>query len=251
MARVACRLRIGSREHEGDPAVLLHAAGGPGLASVQDVLFTFASCLEFQFRGIRARHVRLGDAYRGADAAFEESRQVLLAHDGCRELLDELRIPDRPGIVFDGGGRIEFVDASTGAPANIADDGSDLALRHIAANGTVRAVQGAIVHTADNHPAALANNLDPGGAEHAVSGIDADGNFLIGFEDKTDFDFNDLVVRIDPGQRLDLVAAGEPITPQETGTPIGSGIVPEHEAPETVHLLGVEGSDSAAHFALA
>ena len=48
-----------------------------------------------------------------------------------------------PGFVFDGSGRLEFVNTATGGPANIADDAAEIALRHVADDGTVRTVQGA------------------------------------------------------------------------------------------------------------
>ena len=101
MTCVARRVRGRSRQHERDLAVLLHAAGGPGLASVQHVFPTLASRLELQLGGIRARHVRLGDADRGANAALEQPGQVLGADLGGGELLDELRVPDRPGVAVE------------------------------------------------------------------------------------------------------------------------------------------------------
>ena len=187
--------------------------------------------------------VQLSDLYAPDDLEPGQKFGLFLVEDGARL---------NPHSVFDGSGRLEFVDRSTGGPANIADAGSDLALRHVASDGTVRIVQGAIVHTADNDPAALVNNLDPASAEHAVSGVDADGNFLIGFEDKTDFDFNDLVVRVDPGKAIPSAAPGDPIASREAAPALADSLSQsEHDAAsEMVHVLGVESSDSAAHFAL-
>jgi hypothetical protein len=104
-----------------------------------------------------------------------------------------------PGFVFDGSGRLEFVNTATCAPANIADGAAEIALRHVADDGSVRTVQGQVFHTADNDPDRLDNNLNPGGAERVVSGTDAtSGELLLGFEDLRDFDFNDVVVGVGP-----------------------------------------------------
>ena len=104
-----------------------------------------------------------------------------------------------PGFVFDGSGRLEFVNTATGGPANVADDAAEIALRHVADDGSVRAVQGQVFHTADVDPDRLENNLNPGGAERVVSGADAtSGALLLGFEDLRDFDFNDVVVGLGP-----------------------------------------------------
>ena len=63
----------------------------------------------------------------------------------------------------------------------------------------MRAVQGAVFHTADADPDRLENNLNPGGAERVVSGADpTSGALLLGFEDLRDFDFNDVVVGLGP-----------------------------------------------------
>ena len=86
-----------------------------------------------------------------------------------------------------------------GRPANVADDAAEIALRHVAGDGSVRAVQGAVFHTADADPDRLENNLNPGGAERVVSGADpTSGALLLGFEDLRDFDFNDVVVGLGP-----------------------------------------------------
>ena len=104
-----------------------------------------------------------------------------------------------PGFVFDGSGRLEFVNTATGGPANIADDAAEIELRHVADDGSVRTVQGPVFHTADADPDRLENNLNPGGAERVVSGTDAtSGALLLGFEDLRDFDFNDVVVGLGP-----------------------------------------------------
>jgi hypothetical protein len=104
-----------------------------------------------------------------------------------------------PGFVFDGGGRLEFVNTATGAPANIADDAAEIALRHVADDGSVRMIRGQVLHTADVDPDRLDNNLNPGGAERVVSGLDpTTGALLLGFEDLRDFDFNDVVVGVGP-----------------------------------------------------
>jgi hypothetical protein len=78
-----------------------------------------------------------------------------------------------PGFVFDGSGRLEFINTVTGGPANIADDAAEIALRHVADDGSVRTVQGAVFHTADVDPDPLQNDLNPGGTERVVSGVDA------------------------------------------------------------------------------
>ena len=104
-----------------------------------------------------------------------------------------------PGFVFDGSGRLEFVNTATGGPANVADDAAEIALRHVADDGSARTVQGQVFHTADADPDRLENNLNPGGAERVVSGTDAtSGALLLGFEDLRDFDFNDVVVGLGP-----------------------------------------------------
>jgi hypothetical protein len=104
-----------------------------------------------------------------------------------------------PSFVFDGSGRLEFVNTATGGPANIADDAGELELRHIADDGNVRTVRGPVFHTAEADPEPLENNLNPDGAERVVSGLDAtSGALLLGFEDQRDFDFNDVVVDLGP-----------------------------------------------------
>jgi hypothetical protein len=101
--------------------------------------------------------------------------------------------------VFDGGSRLEFVNTATGGPANIADDAAEIELRHVADDGTVRTVEGRVFHTADADPDRLENNLNPGGAERVVSGLDpTSGALLLGFEDLIDFDFNDVVLDLTP-----------------------------------------------------
>ena len=105
----------------------------------------------------------------------------------------------KPGFVFDGSGELEFVNTATGGPANVADPAAEIALRHVADDGSVRTVQGRVFHTADNDPDRLENNLNPGGAERVVSGIDpTSGALLLGFEDARDFDFNDVVIGLGP-----------------------------------------------------
>ncbi len=97
-------------------------------------------------------------------------------------------------------GRLELVSRASGAPASIFDPAADLALRHIAADGTVRGIRGELFHTADPSPGdPLANPLDPDGRGHVVSQADpASGGLLIGFEDGHDFDFNDVVIAVVP-----------------------------------------------------
>jgi hypothetical protein len=131
-----------------------------------------------------------GSIYPAADLDPGQQFGLFVVADGA----------DRnPGFVFDGSGRLEFVNTATGAPANIADDAAEIALRHVADDGSVRTVQGAVFHTADADPDRLENNLNAGGAERVVSGTDpTSGALLLGFEDLRDFDFNDVVVGLGP-----------------------------------------------------
>jgi hypothetical protein len=104
-----------------------------------------------------------------------------------------------PRFIFDGSGRFEFVNTATGGPANVADSAAQIELRHVADDGTVRTVEGAIFHTADNDPDRLENNLNPSGAERVVSGVDVtSGALVLGLEDLIDFDFNDVVLDLGP-----------------------------------------------------
>ena len=108
--------------------------------------------------------VHLNTLYPAADLEPGQQFGLFVVADGA----------DRnPDFVFDGSGRLEFVNTTTGAPANIADDAAEIALRHVADDGTVRTVEGQVFHTADIDPDRLENNLNPGGAEHVVSGTDA------------------------------------------------------------------------------
>jgi hypothetical protein len=134
--------------------------------------------------------VRLSTLYPAADLEPGQQFGLFVVADGA----------DRnPGFVFDGSGELEFVNTATGAPANIADDATEIELRHVADDGTVRTVQGQVFHTADADPDRLENNLNPGGAERVVSGTDVtSGALLLGFEDLRDFDFNDVVVGLGP-----------------------------------------------------
>ncbi len=105
-------------------------------------------------------------------------------------------------------GSFEFRDAE-GNPATV--DTTDPVLYFVGDDGTETVIDGNIFHTAS-----ASQNAD--GAEHAVSGMDANGNALvIGFEDLSggDQDFEDLViaVHIDPFQTpntdIDIVNGGD------------------------------------------
>jgi hypothetical protein len=134
--------------------------------------------------------VRLIDLYPAADLEPGQQFGLFVVADGA----------DRnPGFVFDGSGRLEFVNTATGGPANVADDAAEIELRHVADDGTVRTVDGRVFHTANADPDRLENNLNPGGAERVVSGTDpTSGALLLGFEDARDFDFNDVMVGLGP-----------------------------------------------------
>ncbi len=99
-----------------------------------------------------------------------------------------------------GDGRLELVSRATGGPASIFAPAADLALLHTAPDGTVRAVRGDLLHTADPSPGdPLANPLNPDGLGHVVAQDDpTTGGLLIGFEDGRDFDFNDVLVAVVP-----------------------------------------------------
>jgi FG-GAP repeat/RTX calcium-binding nonapeptide repeat (4 copies) len=130
--------------------------------------------------------VRLSTLYTAADLQPGQQFGLFVVADGA-----DLN----PGFVFDGSGELEFVNTSTGGPANVADDAAEIELRHVADDGTVRTVEGPVFHTADNDPDRLENNLNPGGAERVVSGTDPTrGALLLGFEDASDFDFDDVVL---------------------------------------------------------
>jgi hypothetical protein len=75
--------------------------------------------------------VALSTLYPAADLEPGQRFGLFVVADGA----------DRnPGFVFDGSGELEFVNTATGAPANIADDAADIALRHVADDGSVRTV---------------------------------------------------------------------------------------------------------------
>jgi hypothetical protein len=134
--------------------------------------------------------VHLNALYPAADLQPEQQFGLFVVADGAER---------NPDFVFDGSGELEFVNTATGGPANIADDAAEIELRHIADDGSVRTVEGPVFHTADVDPDPLQNDLNPGGAERVVSGLDATGGaLLLGFEDLIDFDFNDVVIDLGP-----------------------------------------------------
>jgi hypothetical protein len=134
--------------------------------------------------------VALSDLYPNTDLEPGQQFGLFIVANGAER---------NPSLVFDGSGRLEFVNTATGGPTNIADDAGEIELRHIADDGSVLAVRGPVFHTADADPNPLDNNLNPGGEERVVSGLDAtSGALLLGFEDQLDFDFNDVVIDLGP-----------------------------------------------------
>ncbi len=109
--------------------------------------------------------------------------------------------------LLDNSGELALALRTSGAPASIADPGAELVLRHTAADGTVRTVQGTLIHTADPSPDTPSSNpLNADGGGRVVSFGDPGGGLLIGFEDGQDFDFNDLVVVVEqPAPELNLI----------------------------------------------
>jgi hypothetical protein len=99
--RMTRRIGIGACQHERDLAVLLHAARGPGFAPVEHVFVAHTAGLELELGRIRTWHIGLGNADRGADAALQETRQIVLADRRRGELLDELGVPDRAGVAVE------------------------------------------------------------------------------------------------------------------------------------------------------
>lgn len=98
-------------------------------------------------------------------------------------------------------GSLEF-RAADGGSANVGD-GVPPELFHIRPDGTSVKVDLPIFHTTDGSPASpLQNTLNPGAAEHTVSGIDTDGGVVIAFEDKVstvktfDGDYNDAIFKV-------------------------------------------------------
>jgi Ca2+-binding RTX toxin-like protein len=104
------------------------------------------------------------------------------------------------GGLLDNSGDLVLVDRATGEAATIYDPAAALQLRHIAADGEVTAVRGNLIHTADPTPDdPLDNSLNYDGVGRVVSLDDpTGGGVLLSFEDGRDFDFNDLVVAVEP-----------------------------------------------------
>lgn len=99
------------------------------------------------------------------------------------------------------GGTLEF-RAADGSPANISD-AAPPELYLVAADGSETRIDVPIFHTADGSPSDAATNaLNPGGAEHSISAVDADGNVTIAFEDVVstaknfDGDYNDAIIQV-------------------------------------------------------
>ena len=76
--------------------------------------------------------VHLNTLYPAADLETGQQFGLFVVADGAGR---------NPGFVFDGSGQLEFVNIATGAPANVADDAAEIELRHVADDGTVRAVR--------------------------------------------------------------------------------------------------------------
>ncbi len=168
----------------GDPKIVFprieHADPLPGLPEVRPGGGPLA----------QGEAVHLNALYPAADLQTGQAFGLFLVADGA-----DLN----PDAVFDGSGKLEFVNTTTGEPAKVADAAAGIALRHVADDGTVETVAGEVFHTADADPDRLENNLNPGGAERVVSGLDpTSGALLLGFEDLTDFDFNDVVIGLAP-----------------------------------------------------
>ena len=168
----------------GDPKIVFprieHADPLPGLPEVRPGGGPLA----------QGEAVHLNALYPAADLQTGQAFGLFLVANGA-----DLN----PDAVFDGSGKLEFVNTTTGEPAKVADAAAGIALRHVADDGTVETVAGEVFHTADADPDRLENNLNPGGAERVVSGLDpTSGALLLGFEDLTDFDFNDVVIGLAP-----------------------------------------------------
>jgi hypothetical protein len=101
----------------------------------------------------------------------------------------QLRDPDsikdadlNPRFVFDGKGRLEFVNTTTGAPANLLDHAAEIALRLVAGDGSARGVQGRALHTAGNDPDRRQNDRNPSGAARVASSLrPTSGALMLGF----------------------------------------------------------------------
>ena len=83
--------------------------------------------------------VHLNALYPAADLEPGQQFGLFLVADGA-----DLN----PDFVLDGSGKLEFINTTTGAPANIADAAAAIALRHLADDGTMETVAGEVFHTA-------------------------------------------------------------------------------------------------------
>ena len=96
-----------------------------------------------------------------------------------------------------GDGTYRFVNADgDGATTN---DGSPPQLQHVAADGTVTAINGSIYHSTGTRDL---TGINADGQEHTVLSSGSDGTLSIGFEDLYgggDLDFDDIIFTIDVG----------------------------------------------------
>lgn len=82
LARVTRRLGVRDAHHDAEAASRVQRAGGPVLASVDDVLVAVALDLGLDVGRVARRHLRLGHAERGTNLAGHQRLQPLLLLSG-------------------------------------------------------------------------------------------------------------------------------------------------------------------------
>jgi Ca2+-binding RTX toxin-like protein len=109
-------------------------------------------------------------------------------------------------------GSLEMRNTDTGTAAKIIDDGDQVELVLVGADGTVQGFNGNVWH-------ASSTELNHDDATHAVSGVNENGKLTIGFEDLKnlgDADFEDVVIELDVAPTtefmLEPVAIAEEVT---------------------------------------
>jgi hypothetical protein len=176
--------------------------------------------------------VLLSDLYGTDGFAAGTTFGLFLLADGANQNAADLLASD--GLAF-----VDKTDGSTGGSFTPATQ------LQLVDGATGNAVAGKIYHSFDPDPESpSANPLNPDGSQRTISAWgEAEGEALIAFEDLKDFDFDDLVVKVE------TVLATEPDLPELPEIP-GIGDPEPAPEPDTARLVrfdGIDAGDRAGH----
>lgn len=133
---------------------------------------------------------KLSEVYAPGELHEGQRFGLFLVRDGGAELPEGALEP----------GRLKLLDLATGKDATAATKADDLAL--VLDGDPATRIDATVLPTTDGTPdEPLENALHPAEIEHVISAEDGAGALWLGFEDALDFDFNDLVVKVETDPR--------------------------------------------------